>query len=54
MFNVIIVDDEIAAREGLKNYIEDSIESFEVCGEFTNGEDAIQFIKKNPDTVDVE
>ena len=53
MFNVIIVDDEIAAREGLKNYIEDSIESFEVCGEFTNGEDAIQFIKKNPDTVDV-
>jgi two-component system response regulator YesN len=53
VFNVIIVDEELTVRESLKSYFENNIDSFEVCGVFSNGEDAIKFLKDNPDTVDV-
>ncbi|MFC1493205.1 LytR/AlgR family response regulator transcription factor [candidate division KSB1 bacterium] len=47
----LIVDDEIAAREIIKNYLSDD-GSFEVIGESGNGIDAVkQIVEKKPDLV---
>ncbi|MCP4724955.1 MAG: response regulator transcription factor [bacterium] len=47
----LIVDDEIAAREIIKNYLSDD-DNFEVIGESSNGIDAIrQIVEKKPDLV---
>ncbi|MBU3099417.1 MULTISPECIES: response regulator [Clostridium] len=51
MCNIIIVDDEILVRLGIKSYIEDSKE-FTVVNTFSNGKDALEYCKKSkPDIV---
>lgn len=45
-YKVLIVDDEKPAREELK-YILAGIKDIEVCGECSNGNDALQFLKSN-------
>lgn len=53
MYNVIIVDHEFAVREGLKDYFKNNFDSFEICNEFDDGERALEYIRENPDKVDV-
>jgi len=52
MMNVFIADDEAAIREGLKFIIDWRGLGFEVCGEASNGEDALHgILELNPDLV---
>lgn len=44
--DILIVDDHLVVREGLKLILETN-ESFKVIGEAENGQEAIQFLKKN-------
>lgn len=47
METVFIADDEQNIREGLKYIIDWEAQGFSVCGEASNGEEALQFILKN-------
>ncbi len=52
MYNVLLVDDEIFARQGLRNLIDWASCGFEVIDEAGNGEDALAIIQKDkPDLV---
>lgn len=52
MNTVLIVDDELIIRQGLKCIIEWNAFGFEIIGEATNGKDALDFIlQKKPDVV---
>lgn len=43
---IMIIDDEIASRNSLKEFLSKSIE-YEVVGDFSSGMDALRFIKQN-------
>lgn len=45
--NIVIVDDEIAAREAIKQEIA-QFDQLSVVGEFADGESAFEFIRKSP------
>lgn len=47
MIRIVIVDDEVLVRQGIKSYIENSGEDMEVAGIFSNAQDAIEFIRHN-------
>lgn len=47
MHTVLLVDDEIFARQGLKSLIDWSACGFEITGEADNGEDALKLIRKS-------
>ncbi len=51
IYKVIIVDDELASRNTLEKYIKDFCKDFEIAGIFCDGEEAIEFLKK--DTCDI-
>jgi len=52
MFRVLLVDDEIFFRQGLREIIDWESSGFEVIGEADNGEDALTFILEHkPDVV---
>ncbi|WP_078553865.1 response regulator transcription factor [Bacillus alkalicellulosilyticus] len=52
MNKVILVDDEVFVRKGLRSLIDWQALGCEVCGEADNGEDAFQLIQEyNPDIV---
>lgn len=52
MNTVLIVDDELIIRQGLKCIIEWNEFGFEIIGEASNGKDALDFIlQKKPDVV---
>lgn len=52
MNTVLIVDDELIIRQGLKCIIEWNELGFEIIGEASNGKDALNFIvQNNPDVV---
>lgn len=46
MFKVLVVDDDFVARTNIKVLIEWEEHGYEICGEATNGEEAIQLIKE--------
>lgn len=46
LINVLLVDDEAIVREGLKHLINWSALGFCICGEASNGEEALEQIKK--------
>ena len=47
MFSVIIVDDEQTIREGIAKYIKKSFPELTVSGVFSDGTEAIDFLKSN-------
>lgn len=47
MYKVLIVDDEALIRTGLRCIVDWNECGFEICGEASNGEDALAFIKEN-------
>lgn len=47
MFYAIVVDDEETIREGLAKYINRTFPEISVSGVFSDGKDAIEFLKKN-------
>lgn len=52
MLKVLLVDDEPLVLEGLKVMVDWNALGFMICGQTTNGEDAIEFIKEHePDLV---
>lgn len=52
MLKVLLVDDEPYVLEGLKIMVDWSAYGFKVCGEATNGEDALEIVKIcNPDLI---
>lgn len=48
MFDVILVDDEIASIRYLRQIIANYLPAFRVVGEFENGQDALLFLQKHP------
>ena len=48
MYSVIIVDDEEILREGLVNLVDWKTMGFEVAGQFEDGQDAVEFLKRCP------
>lgn len=46
MFKILIVDDELLVRANIKMMIEWEKNDFTVCGEATNGQEALEFIEK--------
>ncbi|MCA0756028.1 response regulator transcription factor [Paenibacillus sp. N4] len=52
MFKVVIVDDELYARQGLKQFTDWNKYGFEIVAEAANGEEALQVIERtSPDLV---
>jgi two-component system response regulator YesN len=52
MLKVLLVDDEPYVLEGLRVMVDWSAYGFKVCGEATNGEDALEIVKIcNPDLI---
>lgn len=47
MYKIIIVEDEIGARNFLSKFIENNIAGFEVAGTFSNGAQALAYLKSN-------
>ncbi|BCJ93869.1 hypothetical protein acsn021_14380 [Anaerocolumna cellulosilytica] len=47
MYQVITVDDELVIRSGITNFINSEFEDFEVLHSFSDGAEAIEFIKAN-------
>ena len=45
--SIIIVDDEVLVRQGIKSYIESAGENMEIAGTFSNAKDAIEFLRNN-------
>ena len=45
--SIVIVDDEVLVRQGIKSYIESAGEDMEIAGTFSNPKDAIDFLKNN-------
>ncbi|GAB4374519.1 MAG: response regulator transcription factor [Salibacteraceae bacterium] len=50
--NILLVDDHKIIREGIKHYLE-SYEGVLVAGEAKNGEEALQWLEKNHQTVNI-
>lgn len=51
-WKVLIVDDEVLIRQGIKHYLDWEKEGFHIVGEASNGEEALQLIKeKSPNIV---
>ena len=46
MINVLLVDDEAIVREGIKHLIDWNNLGFCICGEASNGEEALEKIRK--------
>ena len=53
MYKVIIVDDEKLIRNGLITYINEEIDDFKVVGDFSDGQEALDYLEDNQDSVDV-
>lgn len=47
MYNLIIVEDEKIVRTALAEYISENCQNFTVCGAFSNGEDALTYIREH-------
>ncbi len=47
LFKILIVDDEKLIRQGIKHYINWEQEGFQVIGEASNGQEALEFIELN-------
>lgn len=45
---ILIVDDEFIMRQGIKHILDWEKEGFQIIGQASNGQEAIEFIKKNP------
>ena len=45
--SIVIVDDEVLVRQGIKSYIESADENMEITGTFSNAKDAIEFLQNN-------
>lgn len=45
--SIVIVDDEVLVRQGIKSYIESAGEDMEIAGTFSNAKEAIEFLKNN-------
>lgn len=45
--SIVIVDDEVLVRQGIKSYIESAGENMEIAGTFSNAKDAIDFLQNN-------
>ncbi|CUH96758.1 hypothetical protein P22_2869 [Propionispora sp. 2/2-37] len=55
MFRVLIVDDDFTARASYRTMIDWHQSGFEICGEATNGQNAVQLLEQeNPDIVIVD
>ncbi len=50
--NIVIIDDHSIVRQGLK-YLIESTENMEVIAEFSNGEEAINYLQSTVETVDI-
>ena len=50
MIKLLLVDDHELVRTGIRRILED-VSDFEVVGEATNGEDAVNFVETSPDLV---
>lgn len=48
MINVLLVDDEAIVREGIKHLIDWNNLGFCICGEASNGEEALEKSQKIP------
>ena len=48
MLKLIIIEDETTVLDVLKNLIKKADSRFEICGLFSNAEDAVDYISKNP------
>lgn len=52
MYKIIIVDDDVEVREGMKEIIEWNLHGFELIGDYSNGSEALEAISDNkPDLV---
>lgn len=52
VWSVVIVDDEVLIRQGIKHYLDWEKEGFQIVGEAANGEEALQLIQeKSPNIV---
>ena len=47
MYQVIVVDDELVIRNGITNFINSEIDDLEVLYSFSDGTEAIEFLKTN-------
>lgn len=47
MNTIVVVDDEIAATDFLKKYINNNLSDFSVIETFSNGEEVIEYLKNN-------
>ncbi|MDY3928713.1 MAG: response regulator [Clostridia bacterium] len=47
MYKIIVIDDELYARDFLESCINDLFDDFKVCAKLTNGEEAIDYLKNN-------
>ncbi|WP_026691977.1 response regulator transcription factor [Peribacillus kribbensis] len=51
-YRVLIVDDEVLIRQGIKHYIDWEREGYEIAGEAGNGQEALELIESaNPDII---
>ena len=53
MYNIVIAEDNRAIREGLSLFFNDKIQGYNVLECFSDGKDAIGYIKENPSRVNV-
>ena len=52
LYRILIVDDEILIRQGIKHYVNWEQEGFTIAGEAANGQEALEMIEKcKPDIV---
>lgn len=47
MIRIVIVDDEVLVRQGIKSYIESAGEEMEVAGTFSNAKEVMDFLSRN-------
>lgn len=48
MYRLVIADDELLVRKGLTQRIDWYALGFEICGQFEDGENVIEYVKNNP------
>jgi len=53
MIKVLLVDDHRLIRDGIRFYLEKQEDEITIAGEASDGKQALIFLEKNPDTVDI-
>jgi len=53
MIKVLLVDDHRLIRDGIRFYLEKQENDISIAGEASDGKQALIFLKKNPDAVDI-